>query len=347
MKILIFEYATAMGLNDPSITVEGREMLNGILEDLKEYDTYYLIPESHENVVNSSKSIPVTISGNINEWIDRNIEDYDACLPIAPEENNILHDITVIIEDHGVKLLGSSSKAVQLTTNKFDMYNYLKDDFPVVKTDQVFFDGSRSEQQVTKRMAAFFNGNAKILKPADGVSCLGVRVLDSVTEFKNIYNAMAEYTLLPYFIIQDYVPGWSVSVSLLTDGATALPISLNYQNIELKNGKICYGGGTVPFDHRLDNVAKETAKNAVESIEGLKGYVGVDMIIDDENDRVHLIEINSRLTTPYVALRGIINFNMGKAIIDAVYGKLPSTVALDGSVKFYKEDSSLRLEVLK
>ena len=77
------------------------------------------------------------------------------------------------------------------------------------------------------------------------------------------------------------------------------------------------------------------------------GYVGVDMIIDDENDRVHLVEINSRLTTPYVALRGITNFNVGKAILDAVYGRLPSAVTLDGSVKFYKEDSSLRLEVLK
>jgi predicted ATP-grasp superfamily ATP-dependent carboligase len=28
-------------------------------------------------------------------------------------------------------------------------------------------------------------------------------------------------------------------------------------------------------------LAKETAKNAVESIDGLKGYVGVDMILDE------------------------------------------------------------------
>ena len=208
MKILIFEYAMAMGLNEPSITVEGREMLNGILEDLKYFETYYLT-QSHGNVFNNSTSIPVTISGSINEWIDENIDEYDACLPIAPEENNILHDITMIIEDHGVKLLGSSSKAVQLTTNKFDTYNYLKDDFPVIKTDQVFFDGLDNEEQVKNHLSTFFNGGAKILKPADGVSCLGVRVLNSITELEDIYPVMAGYTLLPYFIIQDYVPGLS------------------------------------------------------------------------------------------------------------------------------------------
>ncbi len=93
------------------------------------------------------------------------------------------------------------------------------------------------------------------------------------------------------------------------------------------------------------DVAKKTAKNAVESIEGIKGYVGVDLIIDLEGE-VQVVEINSRLTTPYVALRNIINFNLGKAIVDAVNGKMPLQPILNGEASFYKEVGP-RISVLK
>lgn len=35
MKVLIFEFATAVGVEDPSITAEGRAMLSGLLSDFK------------------------------------------------------------------------------------------------------------------------------------------------------------------------------------------------------------------------------------------------------------------------------------------------------------------------
>ena len=39
----------------------------------------------------------------------------------------------------------------------------------------------------------------------------------------------------------------------------------------------------------------ETAKNAVESIDGLRGYVGVDMILDDERIRYMLLRLTLEL----------------------------------------------------
>ena len=62
-------------------------------------------------------------------------------------------------------------------------------------------------------------------------------------------------------------------------------------------------------------------------------------------DKVHLVEINSRITTPYVALRNLLNFNLGDAILDAMYGgKLPSKVNLNGTISFCKRDDVLKLE---
>ena len=191
----------------------------------------------------------------------------------------------------------------------------------------------------------FNNGASIVLKPADGVSCAGVMVVNSLKEFMKAHNCIQMHTRLPYFIVQDYIFGVNVSVSLLSNGETAIPMSLNFQDVHLNSGEIHYSGGKVPFKHEYSKLAKETAKNAVESIEGLKGYVGVDMILD--NDKVHVVEINSRLTTPYVALRNIINFNLGEAIIKSIHGELPCEVILKGMANFYKEDKILRISVLQ
>jgi tyramine---L-glutamate ligase len=348
MKLLVFEYATAMGVEDPLITAEGNAMLHGVLEDLKDFKTYYLVPNGSEtNETHQAQSLQV--NGDIEEWLNRNIKNYDACLPIAPEEDNILHDLTLIIEKQGVPVLGSSSNAVKITTNKFDMYNTLKDKVPVIKTERILFKDSNDEiiKDLNNNISNFNEVVSKIAKPADGVSCSGVYVVDSASDLLKAKSHIQNLTSLPYFILQDYIPGICASVSLLSDGKTAVPLSLNFQNIHLNSGEITYIGGKVPLKHKLSNMAMKTAKTAVESIDGIKGYVGVDIIIDEINDQVHVIEINSRITTPYIAIRSIINFNLGEAIINAVNGKLPSEVRLNGMVKFYKEGKTLRINVIQ
>ncbi len=348
MKILVFEFATSTGLEDPSITAEGHAMLYSLLEDLKDYETHHLVSPGWETAHNC-QSTPIVNNGNLNKWLDCNIASYDACLPIAPEEDNLLHDLTIIIEKQNVEVIGSSSNAVRLTTNKFDMYNALKDEIPVINTKQVFFRDSSQETRTYEddHRYLFNNGVSKVLKPADGVSCSGVMVVNSLDEFMRAHDHIKEKTHLPYFIIQDYILGVNVSVSLLSDGETAFPLSLNYQDVNLYSGEINYSGGKVPFKHILSERAMETAKNAVEAVNGLKGYVGVDMILNEGWDEVHVVEINPRLTTPYVALRNIINFNLGEAVINSIHGELPSEVILDGNVNFYKEGKNLRISVLQ
>ena len=347
MKILVFEYATLNKLKDSSITAEGNAMLQGLLEDLYEFKTYNLIPNGSENVTSfKSKSIPIT--EDLNDWIRSNINQFDACVPIAPEENNLLYDLTRIIEEQDVEVIGSNSDAVKKTTNKFDTYNILKSKISTIKTEKVYFDDSikKFKEQINKFKTGL-DEQSKVLKPADGVSCAGVNVINSFNEFMSAKDQIKMHTQLPYFILQDYIPGVNVSVSLLSNGETAIPLSLNFQDVSLESGEIKYHGGNVPFKHRLSDIAMDTAKNAVESIDGLRGYVGVDMIIDDEKNKVYVVEINSRVTTPYVALRKLLNFNLGKAIINSVHGELPAEIELNGQVHFYKEGKTLRVSVLK
>ena len=366
MKILIFEFATAMGMEDPALTAEGRAMLSGLISDFENMDADYLLSEALQNLIPKNEGLcrPILINEDLETWLTKNIQGYDACLLIAPEEDLILHHLTKLIEEAGVKVIGSSSDAVKTCTNKYTMYESIrcsiKNDGSVVdsliRTEKVYFEDLESEDsKVAEIYRSVFDmdknpeenyGSSekigkkilKVVKPVDGVSCTGVHVVDSFKAFQDAVDAVEKFTNLPYFILQDYVEGVTASVSLLSDGENALPLSLNFQNVQLKEGKINYNGGHVPLKHELSQRAMEIAKNTVESIPGLKGYVGVDVILAED---VKIVEVNSRLTTPYVALRQILNFNLGEAILESAHGKLPDDISIDGTIEFQKVGNDL------
>ena len=62
---------------------------------------------------------------------------------------------------------------------------------------------------------------------------------------------------------------------------------------------------------------------------------------DDDIYPVYLLEINSRFTTPYVGLKKIANFNIGKTIIEGNIDEVD--ISLDGEVEFKKQGNKLNI----
>jgi hypothetical protein len=94
----------------------------------------------------------------------------------------------------------------------------------------------------------------------------------------------------------------------------------------------------VPFDNPVKGEAFEVAKRVVKSISGLQGYVGVDFILTKEGAVV--IEVNPRLTTSYVGLRRVVNFNPAQAVASAVLKhKLPEHHKSCGCTYFSKVET--------
>ena len=83
------------------------------------------------------------------------------------------------------------------------------------------------------------------------------------------------------------------------------------------------------------------AKKACEFVPGLKGFVGIDFIIED--DYIYLLEINSRFTTSYVGLQKIININIAKTIIDLIDKEISvediGEIKYSDKVSFCKDDN--------
>lgn len=341
MKLLILEYATASGIEDPSIVIEGRAMLQGLLEDFNSKNTSFLI--SHQSLpLGGGRCQPKTIFEDMEEWLKEDLSHYDACLPIAPEEDFILYRITRAIEEHGLKVIGSLSEGVLTCSDKWETYQALKNVSPLISTDKIFFDDLEGNSNRIKAISEF--EKLKVVKPADGVSCSGVRVVDSQRKLEEASLQIKENSSFPFFLLQDYVEGDSCSVSLLTDGQKAIPISLNLQNININDSYVDYNGGKTPLDHSLKYEAFSVAKKAVESIKGLRGYVGVDLIL---GDHVHLVEVNPRITTPYIALRKLVNFNLGQAVLDAAQGTLPPAIRLEGEAYFSKNIHEMDVTVIR
>ncbi len=368
-----------MGLENPEFLVEGRAMLEGLLDDFNKiehsinysiepsrtFEVSYLIAEKlfkKEYLQKWDACNPLTVNFNpkncsdLENWLESNISNFEACIFVAAEENLELYKLTKLIESEGVNVLGSTSEAVLKCSDKLETYKHLKKNQGYIKNikknnennsstnvnlintykiDLKEFRKELQENNYSKSLNEFsnlfFNNKKMIIKPADGVACQGIKVLNSFEELHESLKSME--TSFSHAILQDFVEGQACSVSLLSNGVEALPISLNLQKIEFNDDGLEYNGGEVPWNHPLKNEALDMAKNIVESIDGLKGYVGVDLIL---SDKIYFIEINSRLTTPYVALRNLMDINLGLAIADSARGNLPDDLTLSGCYEFQK-----------
>ena len=253
----------------------------------------------------------------------------DAVLVIAPETDGILSRLAEQAETEGIPLLGCSAAAVATAGNKavcsrlFDLAN-----LPAPKARTATFS--------TAVHVAAQIGCPLVIKPIDGVGCEGVCRLNSLSDLPEILALIRQSTAQEQMLLQSLVNGTHASVSLLVAEDGCLPLSLNLQMIEA-GAPFQYLGSRVPFQHPLSDKAIALASSAVGLIPGLKGYVGVDLVLAE--DHVELIEINPRVTTSYIGLRQVATMNLAQAIWDAcMKGVLPDFFPLNGEVVIRKDD---------
>ena len=182
--------------------------------------------------------------------------------------------------------------------------------------------------------------NKLIAKPRSGVDCDDIKIIASKRDIDDLEEFYGEGSR---FIIQPYIEGDVCSVCLISDGKEALPISLNKQIVKIDENGGEYLGGYVPYEHPLKDKIFEYAKKACEFIPGLKGFIGVDFVVED--DYIYLLEINSRFTTSYVGLQKIININIAKTIIDLIDKKISvediGEITYSSKASFCKNDDGI------
>lgn len=353
-SILVFEYFTASGEKDRSIISEAEALIFSLLDDLTDFKVDLVINESYGKVLDRYDNVnPIFIDCDVIDWLSDNAKDFNNAIFIAGENNNNLYNITKILEENNVNTFTSSAEACLKASDKFATYETLFNIVPQPRSFRFKIDPKGYWKRAIENLHEKWQAEDPltplklIIKPLIGVDCEDIVVIGDIKDLS--YDLEEIYPPGSRIIVQEYIDGTDISVSLISDGKKALPLSLNKQFVEFQNDEGTYYGGKLPYDSKYKEEAFEIATKAVEAIGGIKGFVGVDLLINnDEKDiySLYLLEINSRFTTPYVGLSKITNFNIAKSIVEVLNGEISLDdidVSLDGEVEFKKSGDELEI----
>ncbi|MCR5027365.1 MAG: ATP-grasp domain-containing protein [Methanobrevibacter sp.] len=344
-RILVFEYFTASGEKDKCIISEAEALLFALIDDLKEYNLDVVVNEYYGNIISQYGNVnPILIDEDIVSWLKDNAADFNKAIFIAAENNNNLYNITKILEENNVYVYTSSSEACLISSDKFQTYEELFNIVPQPRSFRMKIDPKGYWKRAIENLYEKWQAEDPltplkiIIKPLIGVDCEDIVVIENIDDLS--YDLEEIFPPGSRIIIQEFIEGEDVSVSLLCNDGKAIPISLNKQFVELKDEKGTYVGGMLPFESEYKDEIFEIATKACEHVKGLKGFVGVDLLIaEDDIYQGYLLEINSRFTTPYVGLKKIANFNIAKTIINENFDDLD--ISLEGKVEFKKSGDNL------
>ena len=343
LRLLVYEYSSGGGFAEkpipPSILSEGFGMLRTITEDAKVagHKVTNILDSriAHFNPPLENEKILLVDSWRETEnAIQEAAEKTDAAYVIAPETDDILKMLVKKIEKGKTMSLNSNSKAIAKVSNKTRLQKQAKK-IGLSTPETLTFKTTDNQENIIQELEKKIGFRA-VFKPVNSVGCGELSCVNSKAQVVIAIAKIANQSN-SRFIIQELVRGQPASVTIISDGTNAVPISLNKQNVSLRNPKqdSTYNGGTTPFDHPQNGKAFATAKRLVESIEGLRGYVGVDLILTKKEPSV--IEINPRLTTSYIGIRKILNINLAQTLIDSTLNhKLPTKQKTSGFAVFAK-----------
>lgn len=326
MRIFIVEYVAGGGLAGqplpPTLFVEAAAMLRAAVADFAALDGYHLITTRDPRLEADlpAGQVHTVRLGGFGDTVEACLAACDAALVIAPEPGGVLAGLIERVEGARVLNLGSSSAAVRVTADKLATIERLAAaGLPVPPT-----------VEAATPAAAAALGFPLVLKPRDGAGCIGLRRVVEASGLEEAWGQATAESGGAALIAQPYVRGQHASVSLLCDGCDALGVSLNSQAIA-EGERFEYRGGVVPLDHPLRVRALDVAVRACRAVPGLRGYVGVDLVLGAD---ATVIEINPRLTTAYTGLRRAIGANLAALLLRAARGELPGSVPFIARARF-------------
>ncbi len=225
------------------------------------------------------------------------LADVDAVWPIAPEFDDILETYSRLVEQAGKRLLNSSAEAVALTANKWRTYEVLHS-APVATP-------------FTQRLCSdtIFCPGTWVIKPIDGVGCSNTYKIANALEFE---QTLALLDAPERFLLQPYLEGDNQSLSVFFERGRGLLLCVNRQIIyqsERQFKLLACEVNALSISPAYEQLIFSIAK----AIPGLSGYVGIDLIVD--NDKIFVLEINPRLTSSYAGLREALGINCAEWVL--------------------------------
>jgi predicted ATP-grasp superfamily ATP-dependent carboligase len=347
LKILVYEHISGGGFADTSIPTgvlsEGFGMLRTLISDFKAAG--HIVTTTLDSrmarlnpPVDADCVVPIFSHIEARETVRKVAESAEAAYVIAPETCQTLRSLVKIVEQTSAVSLNCGASAIDEVADKAVLREALEK-LGVAQPKTIIL-GVLDDVEEIKRAVNAELGFPAIFKPLDGVGCCGLSLVRNEDHVAEAVGKIARGSSAKRFVAQELVKGDAASVSLISTGDEAVAISLNMQKVTvgMPSAVSSYDGGLVPFDNSLKREAFAVAEKIVKFFRGLKGYVGVDMVLTEKEPMV--IEVNPRLTTSYVGLRQVLNINLAQAVVNAILKqKVPTSLQTCGYAYFSKVET--------
>ena len=253
----------------------------------------------------------------------------DYLLLIAPE-----HILPTLLEElDSVKLLNSTPESIREVSDKCKLTKRLAQIGVAVPESRCFDAGVDAE---ALRSASKEIGYPVAVKPTMGAGCEGLSIVYNEEGLEAAYAKACRNDPNGNVIIQKWYDGVPASVSLVVSEHNIQPLSLNRQILKIGSLRenSAYLGGVVPLPHNLSKEALNVASRAVAAFKGLRGYVGVDLVLTESKPVV--LEINPRLTVSYLGLSRVLEGGVARIMVDESYMKTNQKPVFKGFASFIK-----------
>ena len=183
-------------------------------------------------------------------------------------------------------MLGSTAEAVALTADKAALARRFEETGVPTPRSRVV--------DPREGLPADFREYPAVLKPIDGAGAVDTYRIAGPSGLSDAARGLSTALLQPL------APGVAMSaVFLVSSQGEARLIATGRQRIAIQGDRFVYEGGALPVDCPD---ALPVLRRALESVDGLRGFVGVDFIWDADRGEANVLEINPRTTTSCVGL---------------------------------------------
>jgi predicted ATP-grasp superfamily ATP-dependent carboligase len=303
MKHFLFEFITGGGLIGQtlpdSLVREARTMVQTLIKELIACGHYKItITRDSRSELFDYDVTQHTINTPFKKILPKLVRKSDVCWLIAPETENCLYNLTDLFMKNASIFIGSDLNAVHTTASKLITSNILENAnicTPETKLLKDVIPDSKS---------------GWIIKPDDGVgaqNCIYVSDRLALREDMTIKENNN-------YIIQPFIEGEHMSMSLFVYNKNIQLLSCNKQEITLKNNLISLTGIGVNEFLLYKDQMKELAESIVSTIPGFSGYIGIDLI--RSNNKFFVIDINPRFTTSYAGISASLGINITEKILN-------------------------------
>lgn len=317
MKLFICEFITGGGMQNvdlpESLAREGDMMLCALLADLHDAGFDDIFCTRDARLDKPGINIEIVIPGNdVWQTWQQCIQESNAVWIIAPETGEVLYELSTMVINQGCFLVGCTPEAVKICSSKRETLKLLGN------------KGVPCVPVLEDINAVTECDNGWVIKPDDGVGCEDSYLFNELEALKTYIRHPDRKN----FIVQEYIKGIPASISMLCHGGSAKLLSCNEQLFNFENGKGQLQGIIINGLRQYVDEFNEIARRVTAAIEGLQGYVGIDLIISDNGPLV--LEINPRLTTAYAGLRQSLGVNPAAVILETLQsGRLADMVGVD------------------